>query len=593
MRWFEQLESRQLLTTLCGTPGDDVFSAGPGWARLNGVEYPDVDAFDGLGGTDTANLYDSPGDDLFIARPGGAEVGGIRVTNCEVIHGYAKAGGNDTARLYDSPGDDTLVTKTDWAKFYIMPAPGHNTGDYLRAKFFETVEAYASDGTDVARLNDSEGDDIAHLMPGDVTLFGNGSKRAVAFDFVHTYGRYGGHDVAHLYGERYTARDTYCRMFGDGFVNRAKLFEEVTANRERVNAPTHESVVGETVVLDNLTVRRSIEIGSGTTLTGGTLTRPDTLQTTLSEARAGATRLVVADTTGYRVGDELGLFARATSPEWVIVVDLGPDWIEIENPLTQSYIDSVLVNYFPLIRATGSDITIEGLTLDGNHDLSTAEWQVSGGGLIHMEATHSVIRDVTVVDAFSNGIVLNGGQHNLIESTLVLRSRGHGILLDHEINTTIRYCTSNYNGYQVDDIMGDGIIVNGGAGHLIDHNITNFNQRYGLHPAGDLTRGGVWWNNVSEYNRRQGMHLCWNNFDILVTGNSFSHNRSGIAGLGRGGPYGDRFNIITDNVMTDNWRYGIETNGGGDNLITYNDLRDNDMGSILLIGNHTVFGNLT
>ncbi len=85
---FEQLEPRNLLALILGTPGDDVFSAGPGWAMLNGTEYQGAEvSFDGQDGKDTARLFDSAGDDVFTARPGSAEMGGIRVTNCEVIHG--------------------------------------------------------------------------------------------------------------------------------------------------------------------------------------------------------------------------------------------------------------------------------------------------------------------------------------------------------------------------------------------------------------------------------------------------------------------------------------------------------------------------
>ncbi len=578
MRHFEQLEPRCLLTLL-GTPGDDVFSAGSGWAVLNGVEYQDVDSFDGLGGTDTASLYDSPGDDLFVARPGGAEFGSIRVTNVEVIHGYSR-GGNDIARLYDSPGDDTLVTKS-WAKLF-------GEGFFLRAKGFGIVEAFASGGTDVASLNDSSGDDVVEMKPGDVTLFGAGSKRAVAFDFVHAYGRYGGDDIAYLYGDRATVRDIYTRMFGDGFVNRAKLFEEVVV-AERLHVP----VEGPTIIVnDTRVLRRSIEIGSGTTLTGGTLTRPDRIQTTISWAREGATRLSATNTIGYRVGDELGLFAYGSTPEWVIVADLGPDWVEIEKPLTKTYTDAVLVNYFPLIRAVGTDITIEGLTLDGNHDLSTRQWQISGGGLIHMEATHSVIRDVTVVDAFSAGIVLRGGSDNRIENVVVLRSRGHGIFLDEEVDTIVIDSVASYNGYQVDKVLGDGILVNGGAGHLIENNVTNWNARYGLHPAGLLTVGGVWQNNVANHNYSNGFHFCWNNYGIMVRGNTLNYNKSGVGGLGLGGEWGDRFNTVTGNEVEGNRRFGIETNGGGDNVITDNDLRGNRLGGILLVGNHFVSGNL-
>ncbi len=587
---FEQLEPRNMLTTLIGTPGDDVFAAGPGWATLNDVEYIGDYDFDGGAGYDVASLYDTPGDDVFIARPGSAELGAIQVVNSEVIHGYAKAGGNDVARLEGSDNDDTGIGKVFWGKLF-------GEDYFLRAKFFETVEMQGREGVDTGSLFDSVANDVAILYPGDATLFGQlYSQTLRAFDYVHAYALNGGYDVAHLYGDRYTGRETYTRMFGEGTVNRAKFFDEVMANRERVNAPVYEGVAGTTMTLTGTHVlRRSIQLGDGDTLNGdATLMRGNTVQKNFTQnAQEGVIRLSVPNTTGYRLGDELTVLAYATGVEYVIVSDLGPDWIDIENPLSRTYTTvrgAAVVNYFPLVRAVGTGIIIQGLTLDGNRDPSVLQWQIIGGGLIHMEATDSVIRGVTVVDSPSTGILLKNGRDNLITDSVIVQSYGHGIILDQEIDTVVQYTAMSYNGGRGN---GDGILVNGGAGHLIRNSLAQHNERYGLHPAGELTRGGVWRDNDASFNGSNGFHFCHNNFDILVTGNTLNNNgRSGIGGLGRGGEYTDRYNIVTGNVATGNWRYGIETNGGSDNVITFNDVRDNRRGGILLVGNHTVSDNL-
>jgi hypothetical protein len=587
---YEPLEQRHMLSTLIGTPGDDVFAAGPGWASLNGTEYQGDFDFDGGAGHDVASLYDSPGDDVFVARPGSATLGNTSVTNCETIHGYAKAGGNDVARLEGSPGDDIGVGKVDWFKLF---------GDefYLRAKYFEAVEVEAGEGNDIGEIYDSEADDVVTMRPGAVTLFGPGySQTLEAFDYVHAYAKEGGYDSAHLYGDRYTGRSLYCRAFGGGTVNRAKLFEEVTANRERVNAPVYEDVLGTTTTLVGTHIlRKSIELGSGDTLTGdAVLRRGATVQKNLTQdAQEGAIRLFVADTTGYSLGDELTVLAYGTGTECVIVADVGSDWIEIENPLSRTYTvanGAAVVNYFPLVRAVGSGITIEGLTIDGNRDPAVLQWQIIGGGLIHMEATNSVIRGVTVTNSPSTGILMLDGRDNLITQSVVTNNFGHGVILDREIDTMVEFTMMSYNGGRGN---GDGILVNGGAGHLIQNNITQYNGRYGLHPAGELTRGGIWQGNLSSENESNGFHFCFNNFDILVQGNVLINNgRSGIGGFGVGGVYADRFNIITENTITGNWKYGVHTNGGGDNTITFNDVRGNRLGGILLVGNHTVFGNI-
>ena len=61
---FQRLEQRNMLATLIGTPGDDVFAAGPGWANLNGTAYVGDYDFDGGAGRDIASLYDTPDDGI-------------------------------------------------------------------------------------------------------------------------------------------------------------------------------------------------------------------------------------------------------------------------------------------------------------------------------------------------------------------------------------------------------------------------------------------------------------------------------------------------------------------------------------------------
>lgn len=586
---FERLEQRNMLATLIGTPGDDVFRAGPGWATLNGTDYVGDYDFDGGAGKDIASLYDTPGDDVFTVRPGAATLGNLSVVNCEIIHGYAKAGGNDTALMTGSMGEDWGIGKVTIAKLV-------GVGSYLRAKFFETVEMDGGGGGDWGKVYDSADNDVVIMEPGDVTLFGpEFSQRLQAFDFVHAYAKGGGYDTAHLYGDRYTGRETYCRAFGDGTVNRAKLFEEVMANRERVNAPVYTSVAGTTTTLTGTHVlRRSIELGDGDTLVGDALLRRgETTQKNLAQdAQEGVVRISVADTTGYRLGDELSVIAYKTGSECVIVVDLGPDWIEIESPLTQAYTVAnyaAVVNYFPLVRAIGSGITIEGLTIDGNRDPDVQQWQIIGGGLIHMEATNSVIREVTVVNSPATGILLADGRDNLITHCYVGSNFGHGVFLDNEIDIVVEWNTMSYNG---DRRNGDGILVNGGAGHHVYRNLARHNERYGLHPAGELTRGGVWELNDASENGSDGFRFCYNNFDLLVQDNTLNNNgRSGVGGFGKGGEYADRFNNVTNCVASGNRRYGIEMNGGSDNIITFNDVRGNRLGGILFVGNHTVSDN--
>lgn len=647
-RCFEQLEPRWVLSglTLTGTDGDDEFAAFPGLAILNGVEYAaEHVTFDGGGGYDTVSLYDSPGDDLLVAGPDGAEMTGdgfsMKVTNAEMIHGYAKAGGQDKAQLYDSPGDDVFISKTDWARLL-------GQGYSLRAKFFEEVEAFASDGIDEASLNDSPGNDVFYARPDEATLFNGASYNVKGFDYVHGYARYGGYDIAHLHGSAdddwFVGKPEWAKLRGDGFFSRAKFFEEVTAYGEggrdtahlygsgqdkfvqkpefsrleghdfSIRAAQFDDVqkhgIGElsapivedsTVVLTGFqTLRRSITVESGTTLTGdAVLTRPDRVQAELtSNAERGDTLLHVTSTAGFQPGDELGLFAYGTQSTWIIVAEVGPDWIRTQEPISGQYdtVDSAsLVNYFPLIRATDVvNVTIDGLTLDGNFDLSNGQWRIVGGGLIQWDNVEaSTIRNTTIQNAPATGVLLARGKDNLIENITVVRSRGHGILLDEEIDITVRNFTSSWNGYQISKTLGDGILVNGSSNVVVENGVTENNRGNGLHPAGDLTRGGRWTGNTARYNGVYGFRFCYNNFDLLVEGNVLAENeRSGIGGLGAGGIYGDRFNMVIDNIARGNVLYGIETNGGSDNTIVGNDFRDNGRDGMLVNGDHVIRDNL-
>ncbi|GAB6165216.1 hypothetical protein JCM19992_12160 [Thermostilla marina] len=106
----------------------------------------------GGGGDDVASLYDTPGDDHYKARPFSASLeprdgAGYRidVDGFRYIHAYKTAGGIDVAELFDSPGDDRFIATPIYGRLF--------SDDYVvRAKFFDYVHAYASEGIDTATL---------------------------------------------------------------------------------------------------------------------------------------------------------------------------------------------------------------------------------------------------------------------------------------------------------------------------------------------------------------------------------------------------------------------------------------------------------
>ncbi|NMC20925.1 MAG: hypothetical protein GYA33_10950, partial [Thermogutta sp.] len=198
--------------------------------------------------------------------------------------------------------------------------------------------------------------------------------------------------------------------------------------------------------------------------------------------------------------------------------------------------------------------------------------------VIHFRfAENSVVRDVRVRRSFSTGIVFESGRDNLVERAVVEDSRRDGIALGWERDTIIRDSEVRGAGFGVaSGDWGEGILVNGGWDIRVEGNLTENNVGKGLHPAGDLTIGGIWLNNVSRYNGINGFHYCNNNFAVWAVNNDlYGNGQNGIGGLGLGGEFGDRFNVIRDNRIHDNQRHGIWINGGMDNFIQNNTIYAN------------------
>jgi hypothetical protein len=111
------------IARLHDSPGNDTFNAYPTTATLSGTGFSEqansfrnVYAYSQAGGTDTANLYGSSGDDAFVGygpRSGSTAYGMLsgatyrnRANGFAEVFAFAGVGGTDTAALYDSSGND-------------------------------------------------------------------------------------------------------------------------------------------------------------------------------------------------------------------------------------------------------------------------------------------------------------------------------------------------------------------------------------------------------------------------------------------------------------------------------------------------------
>ena len=135
-------------------------------------------------GYDWADLMDSQGDDTlydhacanFALRRWFHQSGQRYSTWFKPTPGAME---DDIANIHDSAGDDTYIASSEWAKLY--------SDDYfIRAKFFDSVHAYAdSGGTDTAELRGTDGDDTFESYSDHSWLRGDGYEHRVGeFDHV-------------------------------------------------------------------------------------------------------------------------------------------------------------------------------------------------------------------------------------------------------------------------------------------------------------------------------------------------------------------------------------------------------------------------
>jgi hypothetical protein len=171
-------------------------------------------------------LTDSPtSDDQFVAEPTWATLSGSglssRANGFRYVVAYA-TGGTDTARLDDSAGTDTFVSTPGYAVMYAS-ASANNPAYLNRAGGFDQVEALSqSGGGDSARLYDSTGDDNFTAYPTYVLLSNDPStptaysNKATGFRYAHASANGGGMDKAWLYdspgNDTFDAYPTYAYL---------------------------------------------------------------------------------------------------------------------------------------------------------------------------------------------------------------------------------------------------------------------------------------------------------------------------------------------------------------------------------------------
>jgi parallel beta-helix repeat protein len=593
------------------------------------------------GGVDVAEVNDSPSDDFVFSFPGDVAVFNLnhtlRIQGFAYTHVYARNGGFDTAYFYDSPGDDTFVGRPDLSS--MTTGPYFTRVKFFDGVYAYSRNG----GSDVAWLYDSRGDDLLTVRPYYTRLEGPGySNRVETFSVVRATGGSGGNDRLEMYSSRGQDQLTITPTLSDilfaetpTFVRATRFLQETyyldkddlvlgSAPRATIKRDGPTTVInaadyydptsptlgfqrainalpkeGGTVILPagTFTLRQSLVLRSNVTLRGSdagtTLVRKtQTFALLAATAQAGDQRLSVTSTSGFQVGDEIALVSRAEPDgQLYTIIAIEPGILVLDRPIQYGVFrpeDSAEVaNLIPLVRAEGrpgqpvSNVVIENLTVNGNLNTKYTRWRAIPRGMVDLTyAVNSLVRNVTVTRSPTTGILLKYGRDNLVENSTVIEARNIGIALGWETDAIVRGNLVRGAGYGMASTgWGEGIMANGGRDLRVENNITEYNVGHGLHPAGDLTIGGLWINNISRYNQGNGFHYCFNNFGVWAVNNELYGNDRGVGGLGLGGEYADRFNVVQGNLIYNNQRGGIQVNGGRDNYILGNTLRNNSQKS--------------
>ncbi len=293
-------------------------------------------------------------------------------------------------------------------------------------------------------------------------------------------------------------------------------------------------------------LRRAVIVRSHVTLRGAgsttILTRGKQADSKLSQsARKGQTSIEVESTAGFRVGDEVALCGDRIHGWYIahcLVKKVEPGRLTFVEPIASGSKEglfaternAVVVNYFPFVCASRmhyddpvSDVTIRDLTFDGNLAENPGPW---------FDFTLAAVHFANVSDSLVRGCVVRGS-------------------------------------------VGDGIGVQGGRDNRVESCLIENCRKNGLHPGTSLN-GGVFTGNICRNNGGNGLYFCCLVVGITVTNNIFHDNgASGVGGLGAGCGGSDSFNVVANNVCRHNGYWGIQAVGGKNNVITGNVCLDN------------------
>jgi parallel beta-helix repeat protein len=278
-------------------------------------------------------------------------------------------------------------------------------------------------------------------------------------------------------------------------------------------------------------LRQSVELPSRVSLVGDgpatelVIRRPHSLPLAAA-ARRGVRSVRVGGQIPFRPGDAVGLCGPGVRHGWhgthAVVAAVDGDRVFLDRPVHMGLSlrhEARIVSLFPGITARGAeDAEVRDLTL-----------RCAAAGRVWWDFTYSAVH-------------LDGCRRIRILNVTVVRWPSDGIGVQRGSDVQVAHCQAH-----------------GCRGH-------------GFHPGTGLARS-VWSHNIGVGNGSDGFFFCARVHDSVCSDSVFTGNGlSGIGGVARGG---DHHNIISDNVCSENARWGIEATDGVEHVITGNLLRSN------------------
>lgn len=299
-------------------------------------------------------------------------------------------------------------------------------------------------------------------------------------------------------------------------------------------------------------IRQSIRLRSNVTLQGAGPTtilwkkkHAETKLAAVAQARSREVQVVSAD--GFAEGDQVAIRDR-DAMGWnvaqAIVTRVEGNKLLLDRALPRTYDPAKLgfvIHVFPAITAEhASGIVVKNLA----------------------------IRDDSVRDLSMFGPLDNPR----LRWAPVLPFHVAAIHFNNVSDSRVENCT-------VTGWLSDGISVQGGsvkgpsAGNdIVTGCVVEKCAGKGLHPGGGL-HDSVFTRNISRNNGDDGLYFCAGVQRVTVSENQLLNNKAnGVGGLGDSG---DRFNIVTNNIISGNGQHGVQMADGDSNTVVDNTVQNN------------------